>query len=221
MTYYYDSRFLKYINKNDIKIIIEAGARYGDETIKLSEIFTFSKIYSFECNPKTVNICKNKLLNRNNVFFYDYGLGDKDEFLPFYSYLQNNDGASSFLKRIDYNNTQEETGIIKIIKLVDFVKKNNIEFIDLLCMDVQGYELNILKGCEGFIKNIKFLIMEEPKKVIPNNLLPENIHSSYINAPTSKEISEFMKLNNFIEIERLDENMIEDNVMYKNLLFTD
>ena len=31
-------------------------------------------------------------------FFNDFGLGDKEENLPFYSYIQNNDGASSFLK---------------------------------------------------------------------------------------------------------------------------
>ena len=60
--------------------------------------------------------------------------------------------------------------------------------------------------------------MEEPKHIINENYLPKNIHSKYINAPTSKEIKDFMIKNNFIEIKRIEENKIEDNVMYKNIL---
>ena len=96
--------------------------------------------------------------------------------------------------------------------------ENNINHIDLLCMDVQGFELNILKGSENYLKNIKYIIMEEPKSIININYLPENIHSHYINAPTSKEINKFMVENKFIELCRIDENMVEDNVMYKNTL---
>ena len=88
--------------------------------------------------------------------------------------------------------------------------------IDLLCMDIQGYELNVLKGCGDFIKNIKYIIMEEPKSIINTKYLPKGIHSKYINTPSSLEIKDFMNKNNFIEIERISENMIEDNVMYKN-----
>ena len=76
-------------------------------------------------------------------------------------------------------------------------------------MDVQGYELNILKGAEDFIQHVKYIIMEEPK---PNQ---ENV--KYIGAPSSNEIHEFMKKNKFVEVVRLQENLIEDNVMYRRL----
>ena len=219
MSYYYDNKFIKHLDITNIKNIFEVGARYGDESLILAELFKNSLIYSFECNPNTIEICKKKLENKINIKFIPYGLGNKNESLPFYSYMiDNNDGASSLLKRIDYEETQKQTGIINVKKLSDFVYENNIDKIDLLCMDVQGYELNILKGAEDFIKNIKYIIMEEPKEIINTNFLPENIHSKYINAPTSKEIKEFMIKNNFIEIERIEENYIEDNVMYKNIL---
>ena len=88
-------------------------------------------------------------------------------------------------------------------------------------MDVQGFELNVLKGCNNYISKIKYVIMEEPKEVINPTYLPQNVHSKYINAPSSYEIKEYMTSINFIEIERLAENGIEDNVMYMNTLFTD
>lgn len=216
MTYYWDKRFLNKTN-DDIKIIFEVGARYGDESLKLSTIFPTSKIYSFECNPNTVDICKNNLENKKNIQFTACGLGNENEQLPFFSYIENNDGASSFFRRIDAETTQVLNGYIDIKTLSNFMKENNIDNIDLLCMDVQGFELNILKGAEEYLKKIKYIIMEEPKPIINTTFLPENIHSKYINSPTSQEIHDFMLENNFIEIVRIDENMIEDNVMYKHL----
>jgi len=101
------------------------------------------------------------------------------------------------------------------------MKENNIYNIDLLCMDVQGFELNVLKGAEEYLKTIKYIIMEEPKKIINTCFLPVNVHSRYINSPCSQEIKDFMLKNNFIELVRIDENMIEDNVLYKNATLLD
>ena len=217
MTNYWDDRFLQHLEINNIKIIFEIGARYGDETIKLSNVFTQANIYSFECNPLTINICQQNLSNMKNINFFAFGFGDKEELLPFYSYMISNDGASSLYKRIDYDTTQKMTGCVKINKLNNFVKEQNIDCIDLLCMDVQGYELNILKGSENFIKNIKYIIMEEPNAIINKSELPNNMYSKYIGAPSPMEIKEFMIKNGFIELERIAENKIEDNVLYKNI----
>ena len=217
MSKYWDPKFLSHLSHN-INIIFEVGARYGDESIKLSEIFNNATIYSFECNPMTIDKCKQNLKDKDRILFFDHGLGDKNETLPFFSFTENNDGASSFLKRIDFDHTQKETGTVNIKKLINIVEENNINHIDLLCMDVQGYELNVLKGADDFIKNIKYIIMEEPKLIINSIYLGTN-HSKYINAPTSEEIKIFMNNNNFFEIERIDENFIEDNVMYKNILY--
>lgn len=219
MSFYWDNRFISKLSKYP-NVIFEVGARYGDESLKLLKYFPNSKIYSFECNPNTIHICKNKLKDYNNIFFIDKGLGHENTKLPFYSYISNNDhsdGASSLYKRIDYNTTQKMNGYVDIIKLSTFVKIHNIENIDLLCMDVQGFELNILKGAEEFIKNINYIIMEEPKQTINTKFLPKDMYSKYINAPSPFEIKKFMNNNNFIEIERIDENHIEDNVMYKNI----
>tara|TARA_X000000950_G_C13881242_1_gene646966 strand:- start:6 stop:665 length:660 start_codon:yes stop_codon:yes gene_type:complete len=216
MSNYWNSSFLHNLEINNVKTVFEVGARYGDESKKLKLTFPNSKIYCFECNPLTIEICKKNLKNIDDINFYDFGLGDQEVLLPFYSYIKDNDGASSLLKRIDYESTQKQTGLVNIKRLDTFVKEKNIRNIDLLCMDVQGYEMNVLKGAGNFIKNINYIIMEEPKPIINTEYLPKNTHSKYINCPTSQEIKEFMLKNNFIEIERIAENKIEDNVMYKN-----
>lgn len=218
MTNYWDNRFLSKIDINP-KIIFEVGARYGDESIKLSKIFPYAKIFSFECNPNTVDTCINNFKKHSNITFINKGLGEENKNLPFYSYIiDNNDGASSFYKRIDYINTQKITGYVEIEKISNIIEQYKLTNIDLLCMDVQGYELNVLKGADKYIENINYIIMEEPKPEINLNFLPENTYSKYINSPSPQEIKKFMTKNNFVELERVEENSIEDNVLYKNCL---
>lgn len=217
---YWDENFLRHLD-SDLEIVFEVGARYGDESIILSEIFSNSQIYSFECNPLTLNLCREKLKEYSNINFFDHALGEENTILPFYSYIDNNDGASSLLKRIDCEKTQKKTGDILVKKLSDFVKENKIQKIDLLCMDVQGYELNVLKGAEKFLTNIKYVIMEEPNPIINKQHLPEDMHSKYIGSPTPNQIKDFMNNNGFFEIDRGIENLIEHNVMYKNILVGD
>lgn len=217
MTNYWDKCFISKLNDN-INVIFEVGSRYGDETLKLAQIFENAEIYSFECNPNTINICKKKLEGHKNIHFIDKGLGSENETKPFYSYICDNDGASSFYKRIDSGSTQKLTGYIEIKKISDIMKYYKIDNIDLLCMDVQGFELNVIQGAEEYINKIKYVIMEEPKSEINLRYLPKDIYSKYINAPTPIEIKKFMTQNNFVEVERVSENEIEDNVMYKNIL---
>lgn len=217
MTHYWHRDFINQLDIDKVKTVVEIGARYGTESIQLSKIFSKATIHSFECNPLTVNKAKQNVSHYNRICFHEFGLGDKNETKPFYSYVKGNDGASSFYKRIDFNKTQKKTGDIIIKKLSDVMVKLNIKHIDLLCMDIQGYELNVLKGAEKFISNISFIIMEEPKQIINTKYLPSGVHSKYIGAPNSEEIHNYMITNNFREIVRLQENKIEDNVMYKNI----
>jgi FkbM family methyltransferase len=126
MTQYWDERFLKQLENSDIRTIVEVGARYGDESIQLSRVFCNSTIYAFECNPLTIEICKNNLKPFTNIKFFDFGLGNKNELLPFYSYIKDNDGASSLYKRIDFEETQKQSGIVNIKTLKEFISDNKI-----------------------------------------------------------------------------------------------
>ena len=217
MTNYWDERFLRHLNDTKIQYICEVGARYGDESIMLSNTFSDAHILSFECNPNTLMKCLMKLSGHPRIKFFCHGLGEKEEQLPFYSYTKDNDGASSLHKRIDFEETQELTGTVTIRTLASVMHQENIPHIDLLCMDIQGHELSVLKGAGEFLKNIKYVIMEEPKPLINTEFLPDGVHSKYLNTPTSAEITEFMKCHGYIEIERISENFIEDNVMYRRL----
>jgi FkbM family methyltransferase len=214
---YLDSKFTRHTSKN-VKTIFEVGARDGLDSIALSEYYEQSTVYTFECNPNTIETCINNLKNNPRINFYSFGLGDKKTKETFFPYMLNNSGASSFFKRIDFNDTQTSISEVEIDTISNFCKNNNIDSIDILCMDTQGFELNILKGAGDLIHKIKFIIIEEPKKE-PNRTYLAQGHSKYLGAPSAYEIQDFLKLNNFIEIERIYENELEDNVMYENVSY--
>lgn len=70
---------------------------------------------------------------------------------------------------------------VECIKLCDFIRKNSIDEIDLLWMDIQGSELNALKSAENYIDKIKFIYTEVEFLEI------------YKDQPLFKDIDNFLK----------------------------
>ncbi len=170
--------FLNEINKKQIKTIFELGSRDLIDAIELSNYFEESNIYAFECNDDCLIECNKNLLNleeykKKKIILIDKAVSIIDGDVSFYKFdLQkyNNMGASSMLKidfslrdksDPDYNlpNPQKE---IKVngIRLDTFINENNINNIDLLCMDLQGYELNAIKSLGNHLHKVKYIITE-------------------------------------------------------------
>lgn len=61
---------------------------------------------------------------------------------------------------------------IQIDTMDDFCQKNNIEKVDFLKMDVQGYEYNILLGAQNMLKNgkIEYIQFETDEPNIENRI---------------------------------------------------
>jgi len=212
---YTNSIYDNFIDKDKIKVIFEIGSRDGLDAISLSKKYSESQVYSFECNPLTVDICRRNITNslQKNIHFYDFALGKENGKFPFYPYIKckntvhelESSGSSSFFKRIDFNESQEYIKDVDVVKVYDFCLNNSIHKIDLLCMDVQGYELNILKGCESMIQNIDYIILETTKS---------NKKSVYNYSPTYEDINNFMNISGFRQILVVPENEVEDNILY-------
>jgi FkbM family methyltransferase len=49
---------------------------------------------------------------------------------------------------------------IQVITLDSFIDKHNIQSIDLLKIDTEGYELNVLKGASKYSQKIKLIYFE-------------------------------------------------------------
>ena len=219
---YTDARFHAHIPRDSLKTVFEVGARHGDESRALAMMLPVAKIYSFECNPATIESCRDKLRAFINVTFHDNALGSREETRDFFPFVvDDNPGASSFLERIDSTITQDRRGVKLLVHTgMNFMEEHGLAAIDLLCLDVQGLELEVLKGFGERLGQVRFIIMEEPSLSPSRKHLPEGTHSKYLDAPDQAAIRTFMSSHGFRELVRLPENLIEDNVLYGRIKAT-
>jgi len=97
---------------------------------------------------------KSNLSGYENVKIYNLGLGNNNETAILY-HNENELGLSSvFNRRLDHFDSKlENKEEVKLERIDSFCQNNNINHIDLLKLDVEGNELNILKGAENLIKS--------------------------------------------------------------------
>jgi FkbM family methyltransferase len=165
-TQYFDIEYFK-PQKNEF--FIDAGSCDGGSTIDffkwLGDYKRDGKSIAFEPNPIFYNdYCKKNLKNYDNVEIVNKGLWHKNETLKFHKM-----GGSSHI-------SPDGEEIIEVISLDEYLKdeKKPVTFIK---MDIEGTELNALKGAEQTIRKYKpklaICIYHKPEDVweIPNLLL--------------------------------------------------
>jgi len=190
-------------NVNDAITIFEIGACEGEDTIKYSRLFPFSKIYTFEALTANIKLIENNFLRYNvtNAKFYNVALASENGTAEFYvsSGRPKNAGNSDW----DYGNKSssllppaskskmpdflrfDNKIEVRTVTLRTFCESNNITNIDFIHMDVQGAELMVLEGAGDLMSSIKAIWLEVSSVDL------------YKNQPLVKDVKNFMKKKNF------------------------
>jgi FkbM family methyltransferase len=147
---YFDmSKFIK----SKQPMILDVGANKGQTINTLNDEFKSCFIHSFEPSPSTFKILKDNTTKMKNVSVWNCGMGSETNNL----FLNENtySDMSSFLE-LDaqgWGEINSKTSV-KVTTIDDFCREQNIEKIDILKLDTQGFELEILKGAKStFLKN--------------------------------------------------------------------
>lgn len=158
--------------KNEVKTIFEFGSRYGEDTVEFAQRYSAATIYSFECNPKSLPVLKEKIKSYTNIVFNEKAISDCNEIISFYqideektktTWSDGNQGASSIFEASgNYPIEEYHQKLINVeaITLHSFMADHNIQDIDILWMDIQGAELKALKGMHTRLKHLKILHLE-------------------------------------------------------------
>lgn len=173
----------KIINIPNDGIIIECGSRDCLDAIEMLGFYHPKKIYSFECNPESIQICRKNILEYDKISLIESAVGNIDGSIDFYATdmeksQDKNIGASSALFHIGGQKEYVQKKItVPSLRLDTFIKQENIEKIDLLCMDLQGYEKIALEGLGDF-NNISYIITEVSfQSYYQNNVLFDELNS--------------------------------------------
>ena len=170
----------KYVT--DDSISVEVGSHIGTSSVKLS--YKSKYLYCFEPFIESYNLLtKNLELNHcENVKSYQIALSDevKDDYLKFISV--NNPGGTGLLSKY-HNNYEDSEHYQQNIHILDkeypiklrTLDSFNLDKLDFLKIDVEGYEENVLQGGMNTIRRfLPIIILETYKDMINFQILKEN-----------------------------------------------
>lgn len=176
--------------------VIQVGAHHGNEIDSFLSN-NVKKIICFEPAPENFKRLKEK--ENSSIKTYNLALGNKNDFVEMFIETANLGMSNSVLqpklhlqeyKHITFDNKI----FIQMMRLDDFLEinsslKNDMHEYNFLCLDVQGYELEVLKGASKSLDSIKYILTE-----INNDFL-------YENCCLVNEIDSFLQKYNFLRVE--------------------
>lgn len=183
--YCLDTDLIRFINPEMNLTILDVGANKGDESRKYLKLFPLSKIHAFEPGKACSKDLNTLSLQEKRFSFYNVGLGDYNGCCKFNESKYTTISSCLPLKRDNDNETIPDK--ITIRTLDSFCLEKQIGYIDLLKIDVQGYDLRVLKGASRMLKKgkIKCVLVELPLKCY------------YEKQGNFEEIFIFLKKNNY------------------------
>lgn len=157
-------QFHPVFDHHEIQTIAYVGANEGTTALALNEAFQNRKFFLFEPVPQTFDILVDKTKLFHNMHCLNIAAGSKeeqkamlvDEFSPASSFLPYESKAL-----VEYPFLGKQTNINVQVRPLDLVmKENKIHGIDLLLIDVQGYENEVLIGAKETLESCKVVVSE-------------------------------------------------------------
>jgi FkbM family methyltransferase len=136
------------------KMIIDVGANIGWYAIQLSRIAgEKTEVFCFEPVPSTnAKLARNVRLNglEQRIRIFDFGLSDKVETAEFF--LPDISGSVAASARNLHPEEQVIRLFVRLETLDDVAAREQIKHVDLIKCDVEGAELQVLRGARGVIE---------------------------------------------------------------------
>ena len=157
----------KLLKKEKKITIIDAGASIGKTTEKLSKIFPLASIHALEPYTPFFNQLQSTVNKNKNIITKKLALTYENSSRTLN--INKSAGTNSLLDSSNegkeiYGNQLEtiETIKVKCKKLDDYLKEERIDDVDLIKLDLQGSELDAIRGgFESFKKGkIKYVLCE-------------------------------------------------------------
>ena len=166
----YEQEYVKilslFIKPGDL--VVDVGANIGYFSIQFSKLVgQHGSVVAFEPNPKAFEILKRNTSRKENIKCFNLGLSDKSSRLDFFIPDDNTavaslvkDFASANLNYFESGQAESLQHIkVDVVNGSDFLDSKGIENIKFIKIDVEGWEMNVLKGLESLIKKSPELVV--------------------------------------------------------------
>ena len=147
-------------------VIIDVGANRGQFAETALAYQPLAQVHSFEPIKATFETLRARLDGLGDIRFVHTALGNEIGSREFV--VRSYDQCSSFLDFREQlvNSVQgldlspDHTEVVQIRRLSDYVVEQQLSRIDLLKLDVQGFELEVLRGAEEILPRVQWIYAE-------------------------------------------------------------
>lgn len=189
-------------------MIFDIGANAGQSIHKFRSRFPKSVIHSFEPSPETFQTLCQNTDRFKDVHLWNCALGSSVGKMPF---LENSISVmSSFLPLGEFGWGEVTKETLVEVKTIDrFCEDENIEYIDILKSDTQGFDFEVLKGAERTINAQKIGLI----------YLEITFSDMYKNLPSFGKIYDFLIDRDFLLVSFYKFNYQKEMVSWTDALF--
>jgi FkbM family methyltransferase len=184
--------------------ILDIGSNIGFTVLSMAQLSIKGKVIGFEPDRLNYERCLININQNNfgNINLYNIGLGSEDMSIPMEVRTEFNRGGN----RVALNGKGE---IIEVKKLDNLFPSLNISKVDLVKIDVEGYELHVLQGAKKLLQQFKPTLFIE--------LSDDNLR---YHGGSAKELIEFLVRTGYSSIVKADSNFeIKTDFNFKNCHF--
>ena len=160
---------IKQIQDSQKPIIFDCGAKQGQSVKRFKKLYPNSEIHCFEPVKNSIKKIQENYKNDNSIILNNCGVGDVNEKKVFNEY-EDRIGTSSFreikkdtawaINKFKNAEMEPKKYEVNIITLDKYCSENNINQINIMKIDVQGYETNVLEGAKNLLKFSKIGLIE-------------------------------------------------------------
>ena len=140
----------------DIHVVIDVGANVGDYAHGVLE-HTDAQVYCFEPQPHVVTMLHSRLQPfGSRAVVIPLGVGAQSGSLDLF-YNPDSPELASFSKEVNAISYVDNQASIKVqvVSLDEFAAQSRLTRVDFIKIDTEGYELEVLKGAERVLRELK------------------------------------------------------------------
>jgi len=127
-------------------VFFDVGAHKGEYSEEILRVYgAGAEIFCFEPARATYDVLQERLKGHSNVRLFNFGFSDEEGLVDLFSDTLVS-GRASVYHRGAHSREQ-----VRLATIDGFCEREGISHIDLLKIDVEGHELNVLKGAEKLL----------------------------------------------------------------------
>lgn len=192
-------------------VIYDIGANIGTWALLAKSIFAESRIECFEPLETHFDEFNKNTKAISNINLNRVALGSQNSKMEIN--ITSFTDASSLLEvsnntEVLYNIFKSGSAEVDVVKLDDYIEANSIPYPDMMKLDIQGYELEALKGASKCLDSAKYVVLEVCFEEL------------YIGQPLFEEVVNYMSSNGYRAVAFAD-SIITNGVSltYTDILF--